>query len=207
MIGRRHEWLETAGLVVIAAALVWSVDASLGRRHVAGSDTIAPDGTGPVHHPGPAPEPSMEPDVVITAFHFLHIPTDPAPRSAWELTASSAELSESHHLAVLHDIAATLTPQQDGAVVTLTGERGQLDLQRMDFEVVGGSRPLSVRFDDRYQLTTSRLLWDDRAGLLTTDQPIELTGGELTITGVGLRWASADGTASILQRVQMMIVP
>jgi LPS export ABC transporter protein LptC len=203
MIGRRHEWVETVGLVVIAAAMVWSVDTSLGRRNIAVSGQIEPGGTGPVQHPRPA----QEPDVVITAFHFLHIPTDPTPRSVWELTASSAELSESHHVAVLNEIVATLTPQQDGAVVTLTGERGQLDLQRMDFEVVGGSRPLSVRFDGRYQLTTSRLLWEDRAGLLTTDQPIELTGGELTITGVGLRWSSADGTASILQRVQMMIVP
>jgi LPS export ABC transporter protein LptC len=203
MAGRRHEWLETIGLVACAAVLVWSLDAWLGRQSAAMPAMVsgASDGS---QHPLPVP---VEPDVAIRGFHFLHLPTDPRVRRVWELTASSAELSESRHVAVLNEIEATLTPQPDGAVVKLMGERGDLDLQRMDFEVSGASRPLSLQFDGQYRLTTSRLLWQDHAGLLTTDQPIELTGGEFTVTGTGLRWSAADNTVSIPHRVRMVVAP
>jgi LPS export ABC transporter protein LptC len=202
MIARRHEGMETVGLLLGVAVIVWGVGFGLTRmellRRPAASANAA---TFPTRT---AVEPA---DVTIEGLQLLHTPLDPSTQSTWELSADTAELFEGRRAMVLADIRSTLTTARQSTVVTLTGERGRLDLGRMNFDVIGETMPLTMELDRHYRLTTSRLSWDNASGLLTTDQAIRLTGKGLTLTGTGMRWSSIDGTASVLQDVETVVEP
>lgn len=200
-MSRRHEWVGLAVWCLVMVLLIEGMDAWLSRRTVLGSNGRQADAAAPGHTL------VDEPDVVITGFQFLHTPPRPVSQPVWILAAGMAELFERQRVVVLRDIHATFRPERGSGDVVLTGERGRLDLQQMNFEVIGESRPLSLQLADQYRLTTTRLVWDNSAGLLTTDRSIRLTGRELTLTGTGLRWSMADGTLAILQDVETVIAP
>ncbi|MEW6324018.1 MAG: LPS export ABC transporter periplasmic protein LptC [Nitrospirota bacterium] len=197
---RRYEWLQLLGLLLLVAVVIESVDGWLSRRD------FMPGVPGERSSPSDL-APSDLPDVVITGFEFLHTSPEPASRPIWSLTAGAAELLERQRAAELRDLRATFTPEGEQSDVVLSGERGRIDLQRMNFEVIGVTQPLSLQLADQYRLTTSRLVWENAAGSLATDQPVRLTGKGLTMTGTGLRWSLPDGTVSILHQVETVIVP
>jgi lipopolysaccharide export system protein LptC len=202
MIGHRHEGMETLGVLIGVAVIVWATGAWLTRVEPARRPAEL------TQAPAPAARPAVEPaDVAITGVQLLHTPMDPAAQPMWELSADSAQLFEGRREMVLAGLRSTLTTAHQATVVTLTGERGRLDLGLMNFDVMGEVSPLTMELNGRYRLTTSRLSWDNASGLLTTDQPIRLVGEGLTLTGTGLRWSSIDGTASVLRDVETVVEP
>lgn len=196
---RRHELLELMGWITVTAAAVWGTDGWLSRQAAPPADER--------RQAGAAAPAAADPDVIITGFVFLHVPPKPVSRPEWELRAGLAELLEARQLVVLHELHATFTSEREEGAMVLTGERGQLDLRQMNFEVIGEARPLTLEMEDRYRLTTTRLVWENGPQMLRTDRPIELAGGGLRMTGTGLEWSLADGTLAILQNVETVMTP
>lgn len=204
MQGRqRRDGLHVLGLCAGVMASVLLLDYVLDQRDLAASRDVAPIGQ---ETTGALTSTSI-PDVVITGFQFLRaVPkTDAAP--LWQLTAKKAMIFEQKQEATMLAIQAVFQPTEAGASGgELNGGEGRLDLGRMDFNVTGGDRPVTVRLAKRYTLTTSRLQWDNESARLTTDEPVTITGEGLTVTALGFQWLQADGTISLVRNVHTVVM-
>lgn len=203
MRGRQcRDGLHTLGLCAVVMAAVLLLDYGLDQRDLAASRDAAPTGqeaTGELSS-------SSIPDVVITGFQFLHAVPRPEAKPLWQLTAQRAMLFEQRQEATMLAIHAVFQPSEAGASGgELDGGEGRLDLGRLDFDVTGADRPVTVRLAKRYTLTTSRLQWNNALARLTTDEPVKIIGEGLTVTALGLQWFQADGTISLLRDVHTVV--
>jgi LPS export ABC transporter protein LptC len=200
---QRRDGLQTLGLCAVVMAAVFLLDAVLEQRDLAASRDVETAGQGAART---GPSPSM-PDVVITGFQFLHALPKPGAKPLWQLMARTAALFEQRQEATMQAIHAVFQPNGAGGASggELDGEEGRLDLGRLNFDVTGTERPVTVRLAKRYTLTTSRLHWDNASARMTTDQPVEIIGEGLTVTGVGFQWVQADGTILLLRNVRTVV--
>jgi hypothetical protein len=201
---RRHDGLQTLGLCAAVIAVTLILDHVLERRDwAATSDTSSTVQAEATRESASA----AFPDVVITGFHYLHEVPKPAVTPLWELTSTTASLYEQRQEVTMRTIHAMFSPGQAGEAsqIELNGAQGRLDLGRLNFDVAGSDRPVTVRLGGRYTLTTARLEWDNAAARMTTDQPVEIVGDGLIVTGVGFEWRQSDGTLSVLRDIHTKV--
>jgi hypothetical protein len=201
---QQRDGLRTFGLCVAVMAAVFLLDDILGQRDLAmthDAETAGQETTRSVISPS-------IPDVVITGFRFLHALPTPGTKPLWQLTARTAVLFEQRQKATMQEIQAMFQPYDASGASggELDGEEGHLDLGRLDFDVTGRDRPVTLRLGKRYTLTTSRLHWDNTAARMTTDQPAQIVGEGLTMTGLGFQWVEAGGTMSLLRDVHTTVM-
>jgi hypothetical protein len=200
---QRQDGLQTLVLCVAVMVAVFLLDDMLDEHDLAvtrNAESTGQEATRTVSSP-------LIPDVVITGFQFLHTLPTPVAKPLWELTARTAVLFEQRQEARMQEIQAEFQPNAAGGTSggELDGEDGHLDLGRLDFDVTGVNRPVTLRLGNRYTLTTSRLHWDNAAARITTDQPTQIVGEGLTMTGSGFQWMQAGGTMSLLHNVQATV--
>jgi len=198
-----RDGLRTLGVCAVVSAAVLLLDYALDQRDLAASREAATAG----REAAGASSSSLLPDVVITGFQFLHALPKPEAKPLWQLTARTAAMFEQRQEATLQTIHAVFEPSEAGGASggDLDGEEGRLDLGRLNFDVSGADHPVTVRLATRYTLTTSRLQWDNASARMTTDQPVEIVGEGLTVTGVGFQWLQSDGAISVLRDIHTMV--
>jgi len=201
---RRHDALRTLGLCAAVMGAVLFLDHALERRDWAATSDTSSIGQTEAERERAA---AALPDVVITGFQYLHELPKPAVTPLWELTSTTASLFERRQEVTMQAIHATFTPGQAGGAsqIELDGAKGRLDLGRLNFDVTGADRPVAVRLGGRYTLTTARLEWDNASARMTTDQPVEIIGEGLIVTGVGFQWLQSDGTFSVLRDIHTTV--
>jgi len=202
---QRWDGLYTLGLCVVVLAGILGFDAALEQRELA---SIPPsDGAGARQEQPKAPSAVAIPDVVITGFQFLHALPKPEATPLWELKADSASMFEQRQEATLQMIHAVFQPDavRGTSGGELDGEEGRFDLSRSNFDVVGATQPVTVRFARQYTLTTSQLQWNNAAESLTTDQPVEIIGEGLVVTGTGFEWLQSSGAMSVRRDIHTMV--
>ncbi|HUJ79040.1 MAG TPA: hypothetical protein VLY45_01850 [Nitrospiria bacterium] len=200
---QRRDWLQTLGLCAAVMAAALSLDYVLSRGEWSETPGTATSGQEAAHEHPTVPVP----DVVITGFQFLHELPRPAVKPLWELTAATASLFEQKQEVIMDAIHAVFTPGQASGVsgLELDGARGRLDLGRLNFDVTGSDHPVTVRLGGRYLLTTTRLRWDNSTGRMTSDQPVEIVGDGLAVTGEGFQWVQSEGSISILRDIHTVV--
>ena len=207
MTGGRQRWdgFYTLGLCAVVLAGNFLVDAVLERRELAAMHQTE---SAAAQQEQSKPLSSAEiPDVMMTGFQFLHALPKPESTPLWELKASSAAMFEQRQEATLQMIHAVFQPDavRGTSGGELEGEQGQLELGRLNFDVMGTSRPVTVRFGQRYTLTTRQLRWDNASARMTTDLPVQIVGQGLTVTGTGFQWLQSDGTISVLRDIHTVV--
>jgi lipopolysaccharide export system protein LptC len=119
----------------------------------------------------------------------------------WELKAKIAERYTKGNRTLLEDLRVTLYGD-DGRVVTLRGDRGQIDEASRDMEVDGG---VVVTSTDGLRLRTRSLRYSHSQRQISTEAPVEIDGRGVRISGVGLLMDLATERISILRDVDASI--
>ena len=197
---QHRDWLGTAGLFLCMFAVLWIVAWLMNQQGRIDGSTARE----PAQRSIPEDPVQSVADIVIEGFRFVHTLPTPVAWPLWELTSKQAVVYEARGEVVLIEIEASFTPERGDPLATLTGEKGRIDLNRMDFEITGGVEPVTVWLRQEYMLQTNSLHWDDEAQIMETDDPVDIQGEGIHIVGTGLRWSIESRTITILHDVQTM---
>jgi len=122
-------------------------------------------------------------DIVLSQISFVQTRNN---LKDWELTAEEAQFYEEGQTASLKNISVVMESDQ-GAPLTLTGDRGQMDAGGKTFSMQGGREPVTVRLNNGYTIKTNSLSWVAESRVIQTEDPVEISGQGVAISGEGMR--------------------
>jgi len=100
----------------------------------------------------------------------------------WKLDAKEVRLSEDNNIVSFHQFHLTVEPK-NRPKVQLKGHNGEYSRVTGILRMWGD---LQVNSDDGYSAKSEHLVFDENNGLLTTDDPVEISGPFFILTGKGL---------------------
>jgi len=100
----------------------------------------------------------------------------------WKLDAKEVRLSENNNVVSFRQFHLIVEPK-DRPKVQLRGRSGEYSRISGILRMWGDLR---VNSDDGYSAKSEHLVFDEKKGLLTTDDPVEISGPFFTLTGKGL---------------------
>ena len=101
---------------------------------------------------------------------------------SWKLDAKEVKLSGDNNIVFFRQFHLTVEPK-NRPKVQLKGNNGQYCRETGIVQMWGD---LKLNSEDGYSAKSEHLSFDQNSGLLTTDDPIEISGPSFTVTGKGL---------------------
>ncbi len=131
-----------------------------------------------------APLPSMEDwaDISLSRVSFVQSKNGV---KAWELTAEQVRLFEKNNMAVLKKISVVMKNQK-GEAVTLSGEKGTMDMEGKMFLIQQEKQPVSIALGG-YTVKTSELRFSSEDKTIVSDKEIKIAGAGISMWGNGLK--------------------
>lgn len=129
-----------------------------------------------------SPAPSQPADAWIQEFTYRQT-QDGAPK--WEVVAERAQVFESQHRAYLHDVRVRLLGAGHQEMI-VHADRGIIDTATHNFQLSNQEQLVSIAFQDGYRVRSNHLQWIEATHQFKTQDPVEIQGHGLTITGTGL---------------------
>lgn len=119
----------------------------------------------------------------------------------WTVWAATATYYEKEHETVLQQVKAVFF-LENGKQVELKGDSGVLHNDTNDMEVDGN---VKVRYEEAYELTTDRLLYDRDKELIHTAAPLLVEGEGIILKGQGMRLEIAKRALTILSHIETFV--
>jgi LPS export ABC transporter protein LptC len=127
-----------------------------------------------------AAEANLEDGVALTDVHFTQ--DDPENGMQWVLNAEEVRYSSDRSYFSFRSFHLKLFPE-DRPSLELEGWQGDFNRATGEINLRGDLKGYSV---SGYRIFTDHLLYNHELGLLTTDEPVRVTGPFFTVTGTGL---------------------
>lgn len=125
-------------------------------------------------------EADLEDGITLTDIHYTQ--DDPSQGMQWVLEAKEVRFSPDRTYFSFRSFHLKLFPE-DRPSLELEGERGDFNRATGEINLKGDLKGYSV---DGYRIFADHLLYSHELGLLTTDEPVRITGPFFTVTGTGL---------------------
>ena len=119
----------------------------------------------------------------------------------WTVWAATATYFEEKRETLLDQVKAVFF-LKNGKEVELKGDTGILHNDTNNMEINGN---VKVRYDDAYELTTDRLLFDRDKELIHTAAPLVLEGKGIILKGQGMRLEIAKRALTILSHIETIL--
>ena len=119
-------------------------------------------------------------------------------KARWTVWAATATYFEDRRETVLDQVKAVFF-LENGKQVELQGDTGVLHNDTNNMEINGN---VKVRYDDAYELTTGRLLYDRDKELIHTAAKLLVEGDGIILKGQGMRLEMAKRTLTILSHIE-----
>src|SRR5262245_56863304 len=116
------------------------------------------------------------------------------------LNADQAEVYDQKGVTVMRKVVIQLF-SRDGDW-TVTSDEGTLNNTRRDVTLTGH---VVIRSNDGLEMRTPTLSWDNEQRVLATDDPVEISRGGTTISGMGLAVQMREETAALHKKVRVVI--
>jgi len=117
------------------------------------------------------------------------------PRAEIVLDAARAQYAPERGVVELEDVDLRIAGPTKSAGLTLTCERGDLDLESGDFVATGEVRGLT---GDGRRFETERVVYDHERAVVRTDERVLIRDGSATMTGRGFRYRTEEGRFQLL---------
>lgn len=102
----------------------------------------------------------------------------------WEVQAQRGHVLEAEHKAVLETVQVTLYGAR-GKELRVQGDEATIDTARKDFVLVNRTDPIRIQLEGGYTIYTNHLAWADERREMTTDDPVQIAGQDIQVTGRG----------------------
>lgn len=102
----------------------------------------------------------------------------------WQVQAQRARVFESEKRAMLEDVQVTLFGKK-GWELKLAGDEGTIDTEKRDFLLAKRAGTIVVQLESGYTIYTNHLAWADERREISTQDPVQITGHGLDVTGQG----------------------
>jgi LPS export ABC transporter protein LptC len=103
----------------------------------------------------------------------------------WQVQAQRARMLEAEHQARLEEVEVTLYGAS-GWEMKLEGDEGLIDTSTKNFTLVRHRGPIVVHLQNGYTIYTNHLAWVDERREIRTEDPVQIAGEGLDVTGRGL---------------------
>lgn len=123
----------------------------------------------------------------------------------WQVQAQRARVFESEKRALLEDVQVTLFGRK-GWELKLAGDEGTIDTEKRDFVLAKRNGVIAVQFESGYTVYTNHLAWADAHREISTNDPVQITGHGLDITGRGFIGKLDKEEFKVLEDVHVEIV-
>lgn len=127
-------------------------------------------------------EADLEDGITLTDIHYTQ--DDPDQGMQWDLKAKEVRFSPDRTYFSFRSFHLKLFPE-DRPSLELEGERGDFNRATQEISLEGDIRGYSI---NGYRIFTDHLLYNHELGLLTTEEPVRITGPFFTVTGTGLHF-------------------
>jgi LPS export ABC transporter protein LptC len=156
--------------------------------------------TPPAEKNSPSQEPASAADLKLDRLRYTE--TREGVKE-WELEASSAQYFKEEGTIVFDKVKATFFGKNQETYF-LEGEKGRLNTQTKAIEVFDG---VKLKSSNGYQMSTRSLRYQADKRELSTADPIEMSGPDGTITGIGLIVYLEQQRMKILNQVTTILIP
>lgn len=120
----------------------------------------------------------------------------------WRLVASRVEHQTESKLLLVKDLVLTFFDEGGGEQMTLKARHGQLSSDYANVEVRDN---VELTHRNGYLLRTDSLRFSQSEGYIFTEDPIHLTGPDVTLDGVGLRVDLSGRRLHVLNKVEAVL--
>lgn len=149
--------------------------ASLGLVAIMTWRTLAP----PEEKNVPGKEPTTSADLKLDRVHYTETR---GGIKEWELEAISAQYFKEESTVFFDKVKATFFGK-NGEKYVLWGEKGKFNTQTKEIELFDG---IKLDSSDGYHLRTQSLKYEAEKKTLRTSDPVEMSGPQLRVEGIGL---------------------
>ena len=156
--------------------------------------------TPPTEKPLPTQEPASTADLKLDRLRYTE--TREGVKE-WELEASSAQYFKEDGTIVFDKVKATFFGK-NRETYFLEGEKGRLNTQTKAIEAFDG---VKLKSSNGYQMSTRSLRYQADKRELSTADPIEMSGPDGTITGIGLVVNLEQQRMKVLNQVTTILFP
>lgn len=140
-------------------------------------------------------------DMTMDNFHFTQTGKD---KIDWEVRAARAKLFKDENKAVLDDMAATfVTPQ--GIRLELKGDEGIFNTDSHDMYIRKRDNQIRVTSSNGYTMQTDSLFWNNKKGMVITEDAVLIEGPQLKVKGRGFRINTISQQLEVLADVEATI--
>ncbi len=134
-------------------------------------------------------------DMQLEKIRFVE---DKQGQKTWELEAESVHQYQGQNMMVLENVKVTFYAKE-GRIIYLTGKQGKVYQDSKDVDVSGD---VKLTTSDGYQLKTHSASYRHSEKIVSTDDPVEIDGEQIRLTGTGM-WVDVEAkTFKILSQVK-----
>lgn len=144
------------------------------------------------------------PDGVELALDDLHYTHNEDGQRLWTLDAENAEYLKEGQRVLLQQVKLHYYRNNSFGEVELTADRGVFDQTVNSLDVEGNVIVTAARGE---QLFTERLHYDDKARLLTTEEPVRMLSEQMELSGRGMIVDLDQGRMQVLHDVRSVLRP
>ncbi len=147
-----------------------------------------------------------KPQIVSTGRHDqelkeVHFVEDKHGQKTWELEAKSVQVYQDENISVLEDIKVTYYAKE-GRTFLLTSKKGKVNQKSKDIDVEGD---VVLSTSDGYQLKTHSASYCDSEKIIRTQDPVEIEGEQIRLTGKGMLVNMDAKTFKVLSQVKTQL--
>jgi LPS export ABC transporter protein LptC len=155
-----------------------------------------------IHTPTPVvSDPDLEEGIKLKDIHYTQ--DDPDQGMKWVLDAEEVRFTPDRTRFSFRTFQLNLKPE-DRPSIQLEGNRGDYDKNRKEISLQGNLHGVTA---NGYTIKADRLLYRQDAGILTTEDPVTISGPFFTVQGQGLYFdlgreffRMASGVTTTVQR-------
>lgn len=148
--------------------------------------------------PAPPATPAAGVDMALKRFEFSEMQ---GSRLAWRLVSDAAEYEKQGGLARLTVVTITIHDEHDGTM-TITAPRGIFDEKRQLVTLFDDVRGVSNK---GLVMTGDLMHYASKINVITSEHPVTVVDGRMTLSGTGMRMTVKDGTVRFSGPVKSVI--
>ncbi len=122
-------------------------------------------------------------------------------RTVWRLRAGEATKYKARQMLTLRGIDVVFF-SDDKSTFEMKARDGKFDEAR---KIIFASGDVVVTNTDGYTLRTRRLRYDTKKGLITSGEPVKITGTGMVVEGLGFKVNVQDGSMYIMRDVRAVL--
>ncbi|HUL30658.1 MAG TPA: LPS export ABC transporter periplasmic protein LptC [Thermodesulfobacteriota bacterium] len=142
--------------------------------------------------------PTDEGDQVLKRIHFVE---DKHGQKTWELDAKTVRLYQNENVSILEDVKVTFYAKE-GRIIYLTGKQGKVYQDSKNVDVSGD---VVLTSSDGYRLKTDSASYRHSENIVSTNDPVEIEGEQIRLTGKGMLVNVDAKTLKILSQVKTQL--